>query len=755
MALRKNTFTLKGGLKITNSEPVDQRILFDNIADVSGITSAVTDIYYKGLVASTPEGKIYILTGNTPSSVTSWVDVTGEGVTPTGTVIPLGKDLIYSGQTIALSTDFVTDAFDAVVEKMIENERVVAAALNDLQGDVDVLAQSADTLMQSATSLNSRVNTLSLSANTLNTKFNNLSATTKDLSATTVYITENYAKKSDISNVYKIVAGSVVDISVSGYSIGNETVTTSLVKNVAVGDVVNTTSSVTYNGKTYAVGTNFVCLSAATDNVKWDALAGIEDLSAYAKETELSAYTKTTELVNYPKIIELSAYTLQDIVMDPSGDTAGYVTGVTWATGETSTGRTKLIFHRAKDVKVDNASTADTLNGFDIQTNESLTTTKGYAVGMVKKDTTTNKIYYKLVDEINIAYSAMTLSGFTVSADTNTITYTEGQVVAIIGKKSNDNKIYYRTTDKINSATTAASAITDGVGNNIATCFAKLDQYPSKATKPSAKMRVIPIDYTTGTTFEIGTQFNTQIKYSAETIDGHFNASYGEQPQPAQVQYTEKVIGITGITGGLETSTTVAMTVTADTLNNEFCGVTGVTYGENNVLVRYSFHYTAPSNSAVTLLGKQTIETGSTAEDHAATWTASTAVDTVILPYYGAYPLYTNMPSATTTGNNTITADEFLLSPVIETDKKYLLYNAAKTYYITFPPTVGLAEEVRKYMIRYDNRLGSLTIKKWNDLAREYNGDVEYTSEGSQHIITITIQAPAESEAPAYRLVFS
>ena len=204
MALQKNSFLLKGGLKITNAEPVDERILFpDGIGDVSGISQEYKDTYYKGLVASTPEGKIYILTGDTPSSVTSWVDVTAPVATPVATDIQLGKDLIYSGETIAPASNSITNAFDAVVGEMVKNELTTAAALNDLNVDVSGLQGSVSN------------------------------------------IEKNYAKKSDISSVYKIVSADVTGITNSGYTTNTYTAT-----DVPIGSVENTVTSVVYENKT-------------------------------------------------------------------------------------------------------------------------------------------------------------------------------------------------------------------------------------------------------------------------------------------------------------------------------------------------------------------------------------------------------------------------------------------------------------------------------------------------------------------------
>ena len=127
-----NTYKLTGGLHVTNNEPIDDRILWQTIDDVSNITSQEAPSFYKGLVASTEDGKLYILTGNTPSDVSSWKDITSDVVFPDAKDIKLGVDIVYSGETIAPASSSVTDAIETVVDKMVENEKTAAAALTDL-----------------------------------------------------------------------------------------------------------------------------------------------------------------------------------------------------------------------------------------------------------------------------------------------------------------------------------------------------------------------------------------------------------------------------------------------------------------------------------------------------------------------------------------------------------------------------------------------------------------------------------------------
>ena len=106
------------------------------------------------------------------------------------------------------------------------------------------------------------------------------------------------------------------------------------------------------------------------------------------------------------------------------------------------------------------ANSAITLSSFTAEEDTSLSPTAGKAVGIVgTKDG--NKVTYELVDTIDKANSASTLSGFNVTA--GAAGGTTGSVVKIIDK--NNNVIRYTLTDTINSATTAASAAAlDGFG---------------------------------------------------------------------------------------------------------------------------------------------------------------------------------------------------------------------------------------------------------------------------------------------------
>ena len=63
----------------------------------------------------------------------------------------------------------------------------------------------------------------------------------------------------------------------------------------AVGDVYNVSEEVTLNGVAYPAGTNVVCVTAfgsainPATSTNWDALGGLQDLSAYATKSELAS----------------------------------------------------------------------------------------------------------------------------------------------------------------------------------------------------------------------------------------------------------------------------------------------------------------------------------------------------------------------------------------------------------------------------------------------------------------------------------
>lgn len=63
----------------------------------------------------------------------------------------------------------------------------------------------------------------------------------------------------------------------------------------AVGDVYNVSEEVTLNGVAYPAGTNVVCVTAFSSAINpgtstnWDALGGLQDLSAYATKSELAS----------------------------------------------------------------------------------------------------------------------------------------------------------------------------------------------------------------------------------------------------------------------------------------------------------------------------------------------------------------------------------------------------------------------------------------------------------------------------------
>lgn len=74
----------------------------------------------------------------------------------------------------------------------------------------------------------------------------------------------------------------------------------------AVGDVYNVSDEVTINGDAYPAGTNVVCVTAFSSAINpatstnWDALSGLQDLSAFATKTELQNRMAVT--AKYPTI---------------------------------------------------------------------------------------------------------------------------------------------------------------------------------------------------------------------------------------------------------------------------------------------------------------------------------------------------------------------------------------------------------------------------------------------------------------------
>lgn len=104
---------------------------------------------------------------------------------------------------------------------------------------------------------------------------------------------KDYAKKSDITTVFTF-KGTVA----SATDLAN-------VVNPKEGDVYNVTAAFTDNGKTYPAGTNVVYVNEKVgDNyqLKWDALGGAVDLSAYSTTTEVE-----TKITNATKDLATSA----------------------------------------------------------------------------------------------------------------------------------------------------------------------------------------------------------------------------------------------------------------------------------------------------------------------------------------------------------------------------------------------------------------------------------------------------------------
>ena len=113
----------------------------------------------------------------------------------------------------------------------------------------------------------------------------------------------------------------------------------------------------------------------------------------------------------------------------------------------------------------------------------------------------------------------------------------------------------------------------------------------------------------------------------------------------------------------------------------------------------------------------------------------------------------TNAPSKALIGSgDTITfSDGKLDSDIMNTE--YVLYNPSKTFYFVFPPTTTSVNKF--YKIAFPQSLTMSSIKKYNDLAHVYDGDVTYTTATNAGMTIITINAPAESQAPQYRIIFS
>ena len=250
------------------------------------------------------------------------------------------------------------------------------------------------------------------------------------------------------------------------------------------GDVYNVVQA---SGTTPA-GTNYVWNGSV-----WDPLGGTVDLSSYS---QLSSVTYNGEGVvtgvtldengvrlTVHRVTGLTGVTVENAHFSEYANTA---TAATYAESATAATSATTAESAVTAESATTAESADTLSGFEtkIDNNNTLTTTQGYVVGMIGKDSTTNKIYYKTIDKINSATtansaqtvpsnvikavkvnsastadSADALKNFDVENDTgDTLSTTKGSVVGVVGKSG--NKVIYKYVDKINSAVTAESAQT-------------------------------------------------------------------------------------------------------------------------------------------------------------------------------------------------------------------------------------------------------------------------------------------------------
>lgn len=697
-----NTYKLTGGLHVTNHEPIDDRILWQTIDDVSNITSQEAPSFYKGLVASTEDGKLYILTGDTPSDVSSWKDITSDVVFPDAKDIKLGVNIVYSGETIAPASSSVTDAIETVIDKMVENEKTTAAALTDLD----------ETKLDISTWDEQRSAILS-----------GLNKHTEEIEKNTSDIADLYDTKADataLTSVYKIVSGQVVKIDENGYY-------TDLAQQPtkpSVGDVVNTISSITYDGKTYPVGTNFVCIKSleGIGGVEWDPLAGIADLSIYSR---------------------LSAVTING---------TGVVTG-----GNLIDSGVTLQLNSTVAVKVDSASTADELNGFDIETETNTNTSAPFEfLSNIKKEG--NKLIYTKDEAV-------------IGVETNTFSAEPGQVASFVSASTTKGKINFNVevVDVINSAFTSVSATTavsDTQGRNIAETFAMLDTYPTVATKPSVSLTITKSGI--GSVYEVGTLMSNITSGSStltfamkESTKGKFNSSYEEEVSPIYSYMNNSKLQINFDNSTKEqtfSSGTLPQTYTINETNT-FTGGESISLGDNRVSATYSYGYTAPSNKPHTKLGVETTKTGSTASEGSATWTAnSAAFIESSLNIRGAYAFFTNISQTGSTSEDDIsytgtTSPKLLTAPTTKSliDKKSIT--------IKYPSTVN--EAVTNYIFAvapvYKDKFA---ISKYNDVGHAYDGEVKFEEIGTkayngQNWIVYAIDALTETADCRFKITFN
>ena len=345
-------------------------------------------------------------------------------------------------------------------------------------------------------------------------------------------------------------------------------------------------------------------------------------------------------------------------------------------------------------------------------------------------------------------------------------------------QKSGNTVQYSRTNriEKANSAETASSAeiaksansansaTNDAEGRNIADAFALLDKYPSAPTKPKVNLA-----YSTTPALSVvkvgDTVTVTSINFTATTVAGAFNEAADVSPKTIpSYSATQLLVGVTGSPAESTTRiNTYEPMAVATAITDSFTGCTlsSVTYGANAFKLEVTYKYGATNNMPKTLLGLETTKTGRTAAENTAVWTAGTVTSGIkTITVYGGYPLKTNMSRATTNApsqaligsGDTITFGESSLETGT-TATEYVLYNPSKTFYFVFPPTT--TSDNKFYKIAFPQSLTMSSIKKYNDLAHVYDGDVTYTTATNAGMTIITINAPAESQAPQYRIIFS
>ena len=129
-----------------------------NVADATSASTGLADAWqvkqYVDGKETTTVSKINELSAATISSIeVNGVSATVTNNAATVTVdsddIKIGTAIEYSGQTIADSADTVTDAMNAIIGQMVDNEKVTAKALVDLRTDVDAISATTANAVQS------------------------------------------------------------------------------------------------------------------------------------------------------------------------------------------------------------------------------------------------------------------------------------------------------------------------------------------------------------------------------------------------------------------------------------------------------------------------------------------------------------------------------------------------------------------------------------------------------------------------------